>query len=103
MVRVVATVTFAGRTSMEVEVLVYALNLHTGDERQTNSCFVTMVALDDEGRPRSLDYSRLMPVAIEAIKAQQATIDEQRTEIERQRERLDALERAVAELLQKTE
>ena len=36
---------------MEVGVEVLAQNPVTGEERHTNSCFVTFVALDDEGRP----------------------------------------------------
>jgi len=42
---------YAGRTSMEIGVDVYAENLAAGTRRHTNSCFVTMVALDDIGRP----------------------------------------------------
>jgi acyl-CoA hydrolase len=39
------------RTSMEVGVRVEAEDPHTGDMRHTNSAYVTMVALDEEGRP----------------------------------------------------
>jgi acyl-CoA hydrolase len=46
-----ARVNFAGRTSMEVGVKVVAENVLTGDRRHTNSCYLTYVALDDEGRP----------------------------------------------------
>ncbi len=51
MVRVLAEVTYVGRTSMEVEVDVFAMDVLTGTERLTNQCFVTMVALGDDGRP----------------------------------------------------
>ena len=44
-------VNFAGRTSMEVGVKVIAENVLTGDRRHTNSCYLTYVALDDNGRP----------------------------------------------------
>ena len=46
-----AAVNFTGTSSMEVEVKVYAQNPITGEERFTNSCFVTFVALNEEGRP----------------------------------------------------
>lgn len=52
-----ASVNFTGTSSMEVGVRVLAQNPMTGEERHTNSCFVTFVALDDEGRP-----TRIPPV-----------------------------------------
>ena len=36
---------------MEVGVRVLAQNPITGEERHTNSCFVTFVAVDEDGRP----------------------------------------------------
>jgi acyl-CoA hydrolase len=47
-------VNFAGRTSMEVGVKVIAENVLTGDRRHTNSCYLTYVALDDDGRPTAV-------------------------------------------------
>jgi len=46
-----ARVNFAGRTSMEVGVKVVSENVLTGERRHTNSCYVTYVALDDNGQP----------------------------------------------------
>jgi acyl-CoA hydrolase len=46
-----AAVAFTGSTSVEVEVEVLARHPITGAERSTNKCFVTFVALDDNGRP----------------------------------------------------
>lgn len=46
-----ARLNFAGRTSMEVGVKIVAENVLTGEKRHTNSCYVTYVALDDNGRP----------------------------------------------------
>ncbi len=46
-----ARVNFAGKTSMEVGVRVMAENVMTGEQRHTNSCYVTYVALDDNGEP----------------------------------------------------
>ncbi len=41
----------AWRTSMEVGVRVEAENPHTGVVRHTNTAYLTMVAIDEEGRP----------------------------------------------------
>ena len=46
-----ARVNYAGRTSMEVGVKVIAENILSGEQRHTNSCYLTYVALDDDGRP----------------------------------------------------
>lgn len=50
LLNLVATINYVGRTSMEVEIDVFAENIATGTERKTNSCHLTMVALE-EGRP----------------------------------------------------
>ena len=46
-----AAVNHAGRTSMEVGIRVEAENIRAGTVRHTNSCYFTMVAVDDDGRP----------------------------------------------------
>jgi acyl-CoA hydrolase len=46
-----ASVNFTGTTSMEIGVKVFAQNPITGDERHTNTCYATFVALDENGRP----------------------------------------------------
>jgi acyl-CoA hydrolase len=46
-----ASVNAAWRTSMEVGIRVEAENVRTGEVRHTSTAYVTMVALDDEGRP----------------------------------------------------
>jgi acyl-CoA hydrolase len=46
-----AMVNAAWRTSMEVGVRVEAENPRTGEQRHTNTAYLTMVALDDDGRP----------------------------------------------------
>lgn len=50
LVTFVARITYVGRSSMEVEINVYAEDITTGVARHTNSCHVTMVALRD-GKP----------------------------------------------------
>lgn len=46
-----ASVNHAGRTSMEIGIRVEAENIRTGGRRHTNSCYFTMVSVDDHGRP----------------------------------------------------
>ena len=46
-----ASVNLAGRTSMEIGIRVEAEDIRKGVRRHTNSCYFTMVAVDDEGRP----------------------------------------------------
>ena len=46
-----ARVNYVGRTSMEVGVRVTAENLLTGEERHTNTCILTFVAIDEDSRP----------------------------------------------------
>ena len=50
-----ATVNAAWRTSMEVGVRVEAENPRTGEVRHTSTAYLTMVALDDEGRPHAVN------------------------------------------------
>ncbi|MBO3758634.1 acyl-CoA thioesterase [Ciceribacter sp. L1K23] len=49
-----ASVNFAGRTSMEIGIRVEAENIRTGERRHTNSCYFTMVAVDEAGRPTAV-------------------------------------------------
>lgn len=46
-----ANVNYVGHSSMEVGVKVVAENLRTDDKRHTTSCYFTMVAMDDSGKP----------------------------------------------------
>lgn len=49
-----ASLNLVGRTSMEVGVRVEAENMRTGERRHTSSAYLTMVALDGDGRPMEL-------------------------------------------------
>lgn len=51
LVTVVASLNYAGHTSMEVGVKVFAECLNTGKIRHTNTSYVVMVAVDDDGNP----------------------------------------------------
>jgi acyl-CoA hydrolase len=47
-----ASVNYAGRTSMEIGVRVEAESVTGGPPRHTNSCYVTMVAVNENGKPQ---------------------------------------------------
>jgi acyl-CoA hydrolase len=49
-----ASVNFVGQTSMEVGVRVEAEHVPSGKRRHTNSCYLTFVAIDEDGRPRQV-------------------------------------------------
>ena len=51
LVTLFASLNRVGRTSMEIGVRVEAEDLRTGRKTHTNSCYFTMVALDEDGRP----------------------------------------------------
>ena len=74
-----ASVNAAWRTSMEVGVRVDAEQPREGTVRHTNTAYLTMVALDDDGRPTEVPQ-------LEAVSA-----DEQRREREAQTRRRNRL------------
>ena len=51
LVTAMARVNFAGKTSMEIGVKMISEVITTGERRHTNSCYLTYVALDDQGHP----------------------------------------------------
>lgn len=51
LVTFLATVNLTGRTSLEVGVKVVAENIQKRSCRHTNSCYFTMVAINDDGKP----------------------------------------------------
>lgn len=77
------SVNYVGRTSMEVGVRVEAEDLQTGNRRHTNSCYLTFVAIDRNGRP--IEVPRLVPETedemrrFEAAKARRKRRLEERT------------------------
>ncbi len=71
-----ASVNAAWRTSMEVGVRVEAEDPRSGAVRHTNTAYLTMVALDDDGRP----------IGVPALECE--------TDVERRREREAQLRRA---------
>ena len=53
LVTFMAHVNYVGRTSLEVGIRVIAENLRTQEKRHTNSCYFTMVSVDENGTPRA--------------------------------------------------
>ena len=51
LVTFLASVNYTGRSSIEVGIKVIAENVRQGSVRHTNSCFFTMVAIGDNGKP----------------------------------------------------
>ena len=49
-----ASINHAGRTSMEVGIRVEAEDIRSGSRRHTNSCYFTMVAVDEGGKTVSV-------------------------------------------------
>jgi acyl-CoA hydrolase len=52
LVTFLAAVNHTGTSSMEIGIKVLAENIRTQEVRHVNSCFFTMVAVDDEGKPQ---------------------------------------------------
>lgn len=64
------SVNYVGRTSMEVGVRVEAEDLQTGNRRHTNSCYLTFVAIDRNGKP--IEVPRLVPETDDEIRRYEA-------------------------------
>jgi len=54
LVTFLSTVNHTGTSSMEVGIKVLAENIRTQEQRHVNSCFFTMVAVDEFGKPTSV-------------------------------------------------
>jgi acyl-CoA hydrolase len=54
LVTFLASVNYCGRTSMEIGIKVITENIRERSVRHTNSCFFTMVAVDQSGKPTAV-------------------------------------------------
>ncbi len=52
LLKISASINYAGKTSMEIGARVEAENVMTGEVRHTASAYLTFVALDKEGKPK---------------------------------------------------
>jgi acyl-CoA hydrolase len=75
-----ASVNFVGRTSMEVGVRVEAEDMLTGNRRHTNSCYLTFVAVDRNGRP--LQVPELAPETPDELRRYAAAAERRRRRLE---------------------
>ena len=81
-----SAVNYAGRTSMEIGVRVEAEDMISGRRRHTNSCYLTFVAVDSNGRP--IEVAPIIPLT---------AIDEQRFAAAKERRRRRLEERKAEE------
>jgi acyl-CoA hydrolase len=75
-----ASVNFVGRTSMEIGVRVEAEELTTGRRRHTNSCYLTFVAVDRNGRP--IEVPPLRPEMPDEVRRYEAARERRRRRLE---------------------
>jgi acyl-CoA hydrolase len=87
-----ATVNAAWRTSMEVGVRVEAENPLTGGCRHTNTAYLTMVALDADGRP-----ARVPPLELRSAQEQRRTREAELRRANRLAERSEILAQRAQE------
>ena len=66
LVTFLASVNYTGRTSMEVGIKVVTENIREKLVRHTNSCFFTMVAVDEDGN--SVVVPKMVPVTDDQIR-----------------------------------
>jgi acyl-CoA hydrolase len=75
-----ASINYVGRSSMEVGVRVEAEDLMTGNRRHTNSCYLTFVAVDRNGRP--IEVPELIPETEDELRRAAAAIQRRRRRLE---------------------
>lgn len=79
-----AMVNYVGKTSMEIGIKVVAENLQTRNKRHTNTCYFTMVAVDEANKK---------PISIEPLICDNAIEERRQVEAEaRRNHRLQAYE-----------
>lgn len=67
-----ASVNYTGRTSMEIGIKVVTENIREQMVRHTNSCYFTMVAVDDNGK--AISVPPLQPTGLEEQQRHEAAI-----------------------------
>lgn len=72
LVTFLASVNLTGRTSMEIGIKVLAENIRTQDMRHVNSCFFTMVAVDDSRQP--VVVPSLVPTTPDEVRRHRAAL-----------------------------
>jgi acyl-CoA hydrolase len=75
-----SAVNYTGRTSMEIGVRVEAEDMINGRRRHTNSCYLTFVAVDRNGRP--IDVPQIIPTSPEDQRRNAAAKERRRRRLE---------------------
>ncbi|MFN8580977.1 MAG: acyl-CoA thioesterase [Gemmatimonadaceae bacterium] len=75
-----ASVNYVGRTSIEVGVRVEAEDMLTGQRRHTNSCYLTFVAVDRNGRP--VEVPDVVPETADELRRYHAAVERRRRRLE---------------------
>ena len=75
-----ASVNYVGRTSMEIGVRVEAEDLFSGKRRHTNSCYLTFVAVDQQGRP--IEVPDIVPESADEQRRYRAAVERRRRRLE---------------------
>ena len=88
LVTFLASINYTGRTSMEVGVRVETENIRTHEVRHTNSCYFTMVAVDDNMVPIPVPQKKLLTREDEARFEEAKARRELRAEMERRRKEI---------------
>ena len=81
MVVIIGRVTYIGKSSMEVRVDSYVENIH-GIRRPINRAYVTMVALDENERPKAVEFGLELTTAAEEMEWESG---KKRAELRKQR------------------
>jgi acyl-CoA hydrolase len=89
-----ASVNFVGRTSLEVGVRVEAEELLSGRRRHTNSCYLTFVAVDRNGRP--IEIPPLVPETSDEKRRFQAAQQRRKVRLQEREAEMARREAAVA-------
>ena len=89
-----ASVNFVGRTSMEVGVRVEAEELLTGRRRHTNSCYLTFVAVDRNGRP--IEMPPVIPETADETRRFQAAQERRKVRLQEREAEKERRESGVA-------
>lgn len=89
-----SSVNFVGRTSMEIGVRVETENLLDGVRRHTNSCYLTFVAVDRNGRP--VPIPPIVPETVDERRRYEAAVARRRRRLEERETEAAAVQTASA-------
>lgn len=95
-VRLVGRVTYVGRTSMEVRVIIDALDHVTGKSFRTGVAYITFVAIDEHRQPRQVP--QLILSTPNDVRRNEEAAERRRYRLQTRAEKAAKAKRAVEEL-----